>query len=207
MPYFTEAELRDLPQMSDTAKYTTARVTTATGWVESLIELTVGTSFIPRTFTEVYDGDLANSAGGRLVLKQPFANTVTAVNSNGVLFTAGQIAELTLRSGVVVRRPTGSYYPMPWDPGVNNITVTYSASYSTTPPEDLKQAALTAARDWLIRRYQLQGASDRTMSMATDMGSTVYATASEKYDRPTGIPDVDATIIGWRDRLSVFGFA
>jgi len=26
-------------------------------------------------------------------------------------------------------------------------------------------------------------------------------------DRPFGFPSVDAVIIGWRDRLNVFGFA
>lgn len=206
MPYFTEAELRDLPQMSDAVKYTSAGVTSATNWIESVIERKVGTSFIARTFTETYDGDTANAAGGRLVLKQPFATAVTAVNSNGVLFTAGQLLELMLRSGVLVRRPTGSYYPMPWAPGVTNITVTYSASYSTTPPADIKEAALTAARDWLLRRYAQQGTSDRTMSLSTEMGNVVYATANDLF-RPTGIPDVDAVIMGWANRLDNFGFA
>lgn len=206
MPYFTAAELQDLPQMSDAVKYTPARITAATNWIESVIERKVGTSFISRTFTETYDGDAANAAGGRLTLKQPFATAVTAVTSNGVVFTAGQLAELTLRSGVLVRRPTGSYYPMPWAPGVTNLTVTYSAGYSTTPPADIKEAALTAARDWLLRRYQAQGANDRAVSMSTDMGNITFATANDLY-RPTGIPDVDSVIMGWANRLDNFGFA
>lgn len=205
MPYFTLLELQDLPQMSDAVKYTPARVTAATNWIESVIERKVGTSFIERTYTETADGDRANCHRG-IVLSKPFARAVTAVVSNGVTFTAPQLAELTVRSGVLDRRAAGTYEPYWWDVGTRNIVVTYTAGYSATPPADIKEAALTAARDWLMRRYQQQGVSDRAVSLTTEMGNINYATANDLY-RPTGIPDVDSVIMGWANRLDVFGFA
>lgn len=205
MAYFTEAELRDLPQMSDAVKYTTARIATATSWIESLIERKVGTSFIVRSITETHDGFTVNNNGARLVLRKPYAQTITAITANGVAFTAPQLAELTLRDGIVERR-SSFFANLLWDFGIRNIVVTYNAGYSAVPPEDIKQVALTAARDWLLRRYQQQGVSDRAVSLTTEMGNINYATANDLY-RPTGIPDVDSVIMGWANRLDVFGFA
>lgn len=208
MAYFTEAELRDLPQMNDATKYPTARVTAARNWIEGVIERKVGTSFEARSFTETVGGDEANCRGG-ILLSRPYVISVTAVTSNGVAFTAGQLAEITINpAGLLIRRTAGSYGAgEAWDTGVENIAITYTAGYSTTPPVDIKEAALTAARDWLLRRYQQQGASDRAVSLQTEMGNITYASASDKHDRPTGIPDVDAVIMGWVARLDVFGFA
>lgn len=208
MPYFTEAELRGLPNMSDTSKYTSARVTSARQWIEGVIERKVGTSFEARSFTETVDGDEANCRGG-ILLSRPYVLSVTAVTSNGVAFTAGQLAEIVINpAGVLIRRAVGSYGSGDaWDAGVENIIVTYTAGYSSTPPADIKEAAMDAARDWLLRRYGSQGVSDRAISLQTEMGNTVYATASDKHDRPTGIPDVDAVIMGWANRLDNYGFA
>jgi len=205
--YFTEAELRDLPQMSDTAKYTTARVTSARLWIEGVIERKVGTSFEARSFTETVSGDEANTRG-EVVLSRPYVLSVTAVTSNGAAFTAGQLAEIVINpAGILIRRTGGTYGDGDsWDAGVENIAITYTAGYSATPPADIKEAAMSAARDWLLRRYGQQGVSDRAVSMQTEMGSTVFATANDLY-RPTGLPDVDAVIMGYANRLDNYGFA
>lgn len=199
MPYFTEAELRDLPQMDDTSKYTTARVTAARNWIESVIERNVGTSFEARTVTdETHDGGVYS-----IVLHKPFVISVTSATESGVAVTD----TLSVIGGVLQRYATGSTIPAPWASGCRNIKVTYQAGYSAAPPADLKEAALSAARDWLLRRYGQQGVSDRALSLQTEMGNTVFATASEKNGRPTGIPDVDAVIMGYANELDVFGFA
>lgn len=199
MPYFTEAELRDLPQMNDTAKYTTARVTAARNWVESLIERKVGTSFEARTVTdEVHDGGVYCIA-----LHSPFVLSVTSATENGVAVTD----TLSVKGGVLERFAAGATVPSSWAAGHRNIKVTYQSGYSATPPADIKEAALSAARDWLLRRYGAQGASDRAISLQTEMGNIVYASASDKHDRPTGLPDVDAVVMGYVNRLDVFGFA
>lgn len=199
MAYFTEAELRDLPNMNDTAKYTTARVTAARLWIEGVIERKVDTSFEARTVTdEVHDGGVYSIA-----LHSPFILSVTSATENGVAVTD----TLSVKGGVLQRYASGATTPTLWASGCRNIKVTYQSGYSATPPADIKEAALSAARDWLLRRYGAQGVSDRAMSMQTEMGNIVYATASDKHDRPTGIPEVDAVIMGWVNDLEVFGFA
>lgn len=199
MPYFTEAELRDLPQMSDTTKYTTVRVTAARNWIEGVIERKVGTSFVAQTVTdEVHDGGVYSIA-----LHSALVLSVTSATENGVAVTD----TLSVKGGVLERFAAGATIPSAWATGCRNIKVTYQSGYSATPPADIKEAALSAARDWLLRRYGAQGASDRAISLQTEMGNIVYATASDKHDRPTGIPDVDAVIMGWVNDLEVFGFA
>lgn len=199
MPYFTEAELRDLPQMNDTAKYSSARVAAARNWIESLIKRKVGTTFIAETVTdEVHDGGVYSIA-----LHSPFILSVTSATENGVAVTD----TFSVKGGVLQRYATGATTPTLWASGCRNIKVTYQSGYSATPPADIKEAALTAARDWLLRRYQQQGVSDRAVSMQTEMGNITYASASDKHDRPTGIPDVDAVIMGWVNELDVYGFA
>lgn len=204
--YFTEEELRDLPQMENTDRYTEARITRAREWIESIIERKVGTSFELRTSTETFDGDRANSMVG-IILSRPYARAVTSLVSNGTTFSVDQLAALSIRDGVLIQRAAGWYTATaPWDPGRRNIVVTYTSAYSTIPPSDIKEAALTAARDWLLRRYGNQGVSDRAVSLQTEMGNTVFATANDLF-RPTGIPDVDATIMGWANRIDLGGFA
>lgn len=206
MPYFTIDELRELPQMENTTKYSDERITSARDWIEAIIERKCGTSFVPRVFTEVVDGDRANRVGG-LLLSTPHVLSVTAVESNGVALNVGQLAEINIRSGILIRRTTGNFiWPGIWDVGIRNIEVTGTSGYASTPPADIKEAALTAARDWLLRRYGSQGVSNRAVSVQTEMGNTVFATANDLY-RPTGIPDVDATIMGWANRLDLYGFA
>lgn len=198
MAYFTEAELRDLPQMDDAIKYTAARVTAARNWIESVIERNVGTSFEARTVTdEIHNGGVYSIA-----LHKPFILSVTSATENGVAVTD----TLSVKGGVLQRYATGATSPTLWASGCRNIKVTYQAGYSAAPPADLKEAALSAARDWLLRRYGQQGVSDRALSLQTEMGSTVYATASEKHGRPTGIPDVDVVIMGYVNELDVYGF-
>jgi len=204
--YFTEEELRDLPQMDDTTRYTESRITAAREWIESIIERKVGASFEPRTFTETFDGDRANSMVG-IILSQPYAREVTAFVSNGVTFSVDQLAALSIRDGVLIQRAGGWFTATaPWQPGRRNLVATYSAYLMTTPPADIKEASLTAVRDWLLRRYAQQGVSDRAMSIQNEMGNTVFATANDLF-RPTGIPDVDAVIMGWANRIDLGGFA
>ena len=86
------------------------------------------------------------------------------------------------------------------------MKVTYQAGYSTTPPADIKYAALRATRWLLLEGKASNAVSPRQTSITSEMGGTVnFATAG--VDRPTGYPDVDAVIVGWRNKINVFGFA
>jgi hypothetical protein len=190
LEYFTEAELKALPDMSSES---TARIEAAGAWAVEVIERIVGTSFIARTVTdEVHDG-----GSNQVILEKPYVLSVTSATQNGVAVTD----DLRVRGGIL-RKFSGatSFAPMVWTAGCGNISVTYESGYSSTPPADIKEAALAATRWHLLEGRASNVHSPRQTSITNEMGGTVnFATAGS--DRPTGYPDVDAVIVGWRKRL------
>lgn len=194
--YFTLAELNALPNMSE-ARYTPERKEAAAAYVEAIIERVCGTSFVARTVTdEVHDG-----GGYSIVLDAPFVLSATSAEVDGEAVTDA----LSVRAGILRRYATGSTSPAAWASGSGNVLVTYEAGYSTEPPADLKEAALQATRYRLLATNSNSDMAARTINATTPDGSIQYAVAGQ--ERPTGYPDVDAVIIGWRDKLKVFGFA
>lgn len=195
--YFTLPELNALPNMGE-QRYTDARKEAAAAYVVGIIERVVGTSFVARTVTaEVHDG-----GAYEIVLDKPHVISVTSATESGSAVTDS----LSVKGGVLQKFASGSYTPGWWTTGTRNVTVTYQAGYSAAAPADLKEAALLATRWRLIASNSNSDMNARQTSITNEMGGTVqYAIASA--ERPTGYPEVDAVIIGWRDRLNVFGFA
>lgn len=194
--YFTKAELQALPDMSGE---TEARIIAAAAWAVSVIEREVGTSFIARTVAgEIHDGCSRN-----IVLDQPYVLSVTSAMEDGVVITD----TLRAKDGVLYRfSDVLSYSPTGWAWGNGNVSVTYQAGYSSTPPADIKEAALQLTRWHLLEGRASNVHSPRQTSITNDMGGTVnFAVAGP--DRPTGYPDVDAVIIGWRRKLYSPGVA
>ena len=192
LEYFTEAELRALPQMDNETKFTLARVEAAAAHIVAIIEREVGTSFISRTVTnQAYDG----TGGPDLFLSALCVLSVTSATENGTAVTD----TLSYKDGSLRRYAAGTYYAKPWRAGINNITVTYASGYSSTVPADVKEAALKGTRAHLLSTMANSAMDDRRTSMTTDMGTVQFVTAGR--DRPTGYPDVDAVIVAWRDRL------
>lgn len=196
--YFTEAELRALPDMDDTSTYTTTRISAAHDHVVGVIERVVGTSFVGRVVTdEVHDGGVAG-----IVLEQPYVLSATSATENGVAVTD----DLRIRGGgVLYRFAAGGYTPTAWSSGWGNVEVTYSAGYSATPPGDIKEAALLAARDHLMATDSTAGVDARFTSVTNESGTATMALDDE--DHPFGIPKADAIVAGWRARLDVLGFS
>lgn len=202
LSYFTLADVRALPDMADTAKHSDQRLTAAGEWMEALIEREVGTSFVARVTTETLSGDDQDSDGG-LKLGTPWVLQITAVTSNGAAFTAPQLAEVKVADGYIFRQP-GFASSTAWDTGVRNIVITYNAGYSATPPFDIKDAALQGTRYRALRTIGA-GVSDRATAITNELTTTQLSTAGT--DRPTGLPEVDVVIVGWRNKLNLFGFA
>lgn len=195
LEYFTEAELRALPQMSDTTRYPLARVDGVAAFVVSRIEGFVGTSFVERTVTdEPHDGGVCD-----VVLNDPRARSLVSVTVAG---TPVDLALLSLRAGVL-RYRTGAAFA--WG-GHDNVLVTYKTGYAAAVPGDVKEAALAWTR-WRLLATNSNAEMDARQTQVTNEfgGTTVFAVASK--DRPSGYPDVDAVLVDWRDRLNVFGFA
>jgi hypothetical protein len=190
--YFTLAELNELPNMAE-PRYTDSRKEAAAAYVVGIIEREVDTSFVSRTVTD------ERHSGGEveIFLESNHVLSVTSATVAGVAVTD------TLRvtdSGILTRFPTGSSYPTVWPQGCDNVLVTYAAGYSATPPADIKEAALQATRWRLMATNSNSDLNARQTSMTNEMGGTVqFAVAGT--DRPTGYPEVDAVIVGWRNRL------
>lgn len=90
--------------------------------------------------------------------------------------------------------------------GAETVTVVYQAGYSTEPPADIKEAAMQATRARLLEKHGTARVMDRTSSVSNDAGGTT-AFVLAGPDRPTGYPEVDAVILGWRRALFSLGFA
>lgn len=194
MPYFTTAELRALPDMDDTDRFPDDKLTEAHDWIAAIIERECETSFIERTVT---DETLTGRGLDYLRLSNAYAREVTAVSVDSIAYTVDEVAALIVEDGYVYTI-TGSTWPATTR---SNIVVTYTYGYSTAPPADLKQAALRGARNWLLSQHAWSGVDSRATSISNGDGTFTIATPGE--DRPTGWPDVDATIIAWRNRVRV----
>lgn len=195
--YFTLAELRAMPDMASTTDYPSARCESASAYITGVIEREVGTSFVPRQVTdEIHDGD----GTSYVVLKSGSALTAVSATVAGVAVTD----TLIVRSGIL-QRLSAAGSPVAWPVGYANVKVTYMAGYSSSPPADVKEMALKGTRAHLLANASDSSMNDRRTSLNTDMGVIQFVVAGE--NRPTGYPEVDAMIMGWKARLDVFGFA
>lgn len=195
LEYFTEAELRALPQMSSTTTYTSARIDAAAAYFVSIFERFCGVAFIPRTVTdERHDG---GTVGITLHRRRPIA--ASAVTEDGVAVTN----TLRIDRGVLRQFSAGSSVPIQWLAGVENVAVTYTHGFSAIPG-DVKEAALQATRARLLSTNSNAGVDDRRTSMNTEMGTVNFVIAGE--NRPTGYPEVDAVLLGYRASRSPLVF-
>ena len=197
MPYFTTAELRALPDLSDTSRFPDARLVAAHDWVVAIIERECGTSFIATTVTETLNG----TGTAALFLSSPYVRSVTSVSVDDVALTAPELADVLIQHGALYYS-NGTY----WSQATRgNVTVVYTAGYSTAPPADLKEAALRGARNWLLTNDAWSGKDTRATSITNEFGNMQLSVAGP--DRPTGLPEVDATIMAWARKVRIPGIA
>ena len=193
--YFTLVELRAQPDLDDTARFTDTRCEAVAAHIVSIIEREVSTSFVSRTVTdEPHDG-----GGNSILLRKGHVLSVTSAKEDTVTVTD----TLIVRNGVLLRISGNA--TVTWKTGYNNVLVTYASGYSATPPADVKEMALKGTRAHLLSTAADVGINDRRTSMSTDMGVIQFTVAGE--NRPTGYPEVDAMILGWKARLDILGFA
>lgn len=197
MPYFTTDELRALPDLADDNRFPDERLEAARDWITAIIERETGTSFADAEVTETLNGDTMEG----LVLSTHHVSEVTAVTVDGVPLSGSDVAALVVDHGIV-------YYPggTRWSNAARgNVTVTYTAGYPGGVPADLKEAAMRAARNWLLTSDAWSGKDSRATSIANEYGNINLAVAGP--GRPTGLPDVDTTIMAWAERVRIPGFA
>jgi hypothetical protein len=199
--YFTLAELRALPDVSSAVKYPDATVEAAAAYVVGRIESFVDSTFIPRSVIEVYDGVEANrSPTPTVALRKRHPVQVTALTESGNVYDAGALAELVIDGIFLRRRVSGSWVSWrPWQPGLQNLSITYTAGFSTVPPADVKETALWATRDRLITLVSSASHNERARAVTNEYGTTSLATADE--DHPFGLPAVDSVLAEYRSKF------
>lgn len=193
MPYFETDELRALPDMADDIRFPDDRLLAAHDWIVSIIERECDTSFIYKQETQ----QLSGNRTAALLLPASYVVSVDEVTVDSVALTTDEVDALYLEHGVLYQ-PSGYC----WSSATRgNVTVTYTAGFSVTPPPDLKEAAMRAARNWILTSDAWTGKDSRATAINNEYGNIQLVTAGP--DRPTGLPDVDATIMAWARRVRV----
>lgn len=180
-------EVRELPGLADTAKYTTAELTGARAWAETVVEEVCGVAFTPRYGAETValPSPWHHWSWRNTFLLRPRVRRILSVAAGGV---AADLTGWVLGHHGSLRVP-GSF-------PADVVTVGYEHGHDR-PPEDLRQAVLS------LIKYRLTSASsrefDRATAINTDAGTVQLLTAST--GRPTGIPDVDVVLHRHTERV------
>ncbi len=181
-PYVTLTELRTLPNLADTTKFTNAELAAALDWFETLFEDYTGVAWTPRTAVD----ERHRASGDAIILDHLKPRTITAVRTytdatTTVAYTAGELADLHLDPSGIIRRHTLGWFTS----GYGLVAVDYTHGYDSPPP-DVVEAAKVAIRAHLIDDYQ----ANRQYAVSTEAG--IIRTSQPGPDRPFGLPEVDA---------------
>ena len=190
-PYFDLGELRTAPGMSKT-RWTLDDLTSARAVVADRLEEFVGTSMVVTPFELTgRAADWCTSSGG-MMLPERFVRSVAGISVDG------DPADL---SGLVVG-PEGVLSGVAVKGDV--VTVRGTRGCSGTPPADVREALVQWAAQVVLRRSD-STTDRRQTSISNEFGNISVAQAST--DSPSGVPDIDAVLRAWRDRLRLPGFA
>ena len=188
MAYTTIAEMRTLDGMDDETAYPDAVIQEGIDFATELIDNYCGVSFEHKPFTVTLDG--SDHEGLHLGILYP--QTLTSVTVDGVATpTTGWVME---PYGRLIRN-TGSFtYTFPG----RNVVVTGTAGITATPPADIRWAARTIARQYVLDLHSRL--PERGLSVQSEMGTIQIAQAGSAWDRPTSMPDVNAVLVRHRHK-------
>lgn len=187
--YFDLADFRLQPDMTDD-EYTDEVVLSSAAYITGIIEREVGTTFIVREYTDTYSGEDAIG----IVIRRSFVVGVSSVEIDGEAIT-----ETPRTVDGVLYRVDATGAAVEWPAGFGNIEVTYTAGYSAEPPGDVLEAVIKGTRAHVLESASNSVMDSRRTSLSTDMGVLGFSVAGQ--DNPTGYPEVDSVILGWKRRL------
>lgn len=183
--YFTVEEARSIGGISSSTS--DAEIESARFSVEDQIEANCDTSFVSRLVVE----ELSPNPGEPFVrLTEAYVLRVVSVEDHGVDITD----EVVVDGRYLWREPVG----MRWSPGLRSVRVAYEAGWSESPPEDLRRAAINATRYRLLEEARV-GTPSNVVTIGTDVGTVRMAVASLKA--PFGVPEVDAVVLRWAQKV------
>lgn len=183
------ADIRAGLNLTDQGKYPTYMLENAREWFTDLVTDFCGFSPVPRLAHAVIDG--TGTTRARLTRSHTYVRRLRYATIDGVAVDADTLAAWELSEGFLDTGFIGSLLTS----GRGTVALGYEHGLDAAPA-DMQRAALTATR-WRILTDKNQGIPDRVVSMTNDVGGTVqYARANKRY--PTGIDDVDATLVRYR---------
>lgn len=190
MAYATVAELRALDGLGDAAVYPDTLLQSAIDYATEVIDGYCGAVFEPKPFRVRVGGAGIDPV---FLLRVIGPRTITAAKDAN-----GQALVVT---GWTVDSDFGEVTP---DVALRGaVVIEGTASATPTPPESIKWAAQTLARQWLLDLHSR--VPDRALSIQSDYGQVQLAQAGGQPDRPTSLPDVNAVLNRHRHRPPALG--
>jgi hypothetical protein len=186
---FGIAEARALKPLDSVTNYTTAAIIDMRTTVEQALEEECGVAFVPRYTRETVNGPGTMT----LLLKWPKVTAIRSALVGTTTLTSTDLAALTYGLGGVV----GGYA---WTAGIGNLTVGYEHGYPT-PPAEIRRAALTLAKMWLVG--QRSPIDDRAITFNTTDGGTYSLAVPGRNGSHFGHPDVDIAVDRYSLRVGV----
>lgn len=183
--FFKLAELRALKGLSSVTTYPNATLALMRDVAEDFVEEFCKEAFVPQYRRDVFDGDNCQT----LYLPRVHVRSLISVKLAGV--TMDTTGWTVSRSGRI--RTTGAVFTA-GVPAGQNVAVQYELGRSG-PPHDLKNATLRLARHITLNLET--SIPDRARMMQTEFAMFQLDVASE--DKPTGVPEIDAVLIRYRE--------
>lgn len=181
--YAELAEIRALEGLSNASKYPTSALEAARTQAESRFEWATRVAWVPRYYRETLDGNNRSD----IMLTWPRPRQVLSVTTDGTV--QSDLTQFRLYTFGVLERANGVWFLADVYGGGQNVIVEYTHGYDR-PPEDIRWAFMTYVRYVL---YETQSRiPDRASAFTTPDGTFQLVTAG--FNRPTGLPDVDAIL-------------
>lgn len=193
--YADLAEIRALDALGNTSKYPEATLARARWQAEDRFEEATGVAWVPRHDRQ----DLAGDNTGELLLRWPRPRTLIAVTIDGT--PAADLDTFTLYDTGIIERNSRLTWPR-GTTTTGNVIVEYTHGYDR-PPEDLRQAFLAYVRYLVLDTTSR--IPDRAASYSTEFGTYQLVTAG--FQRPTGLPEIDAVLNDHSHRVAGVGIA
>jgi hypothetical protein len=183
MAYATVAEVRALEGLADTVIYPDATLQEGIDYATTVIDGYCGTSFELKAFSITLDGN------GNFVIPTGvmFIKTLATITIDGIAQSVGNFYG---RSDGLLVRADGDVFPhSSWGA---NVVVTGTAGFSTVAPPDIKWAARTLARDYVLSlKSRISG---RALTVTNADGAVEVRAQPGGPGRPTALPDVNAVL-------------
>ncbi|MCA1569753.1 MAG: hypothetical protein LC798_05410 [Chloroflexi bacterium] len=186
--YFSLAELRALPGLTDPNRFPVDELAKARTRAEADIERDIGTAFVERYATSTLTG-----YGEQSLAVRPYVRRVLGVTAAGVALTEEEVAALVPYPTGLIVHPAG-YFGLVG--GYRDVEVRYIYGWSTEPPADIHDAALEMARQHLLG---WRGSLPDAPVDADELGRETVS--GEDLDRRRGQSQTAEVVRSWRTRL------